>query len=113
MVPAVWMCVHDVEPRGQDASGDGEPGVSALAERTRTGPSRRAEPEHGPRHWTKVHWPRRRPDPRVEGEVMAHGNVVDRPSGVVPTRRRRLGLLSLAPLVARCAFLFSGNGEHH
>jgi uncharacterized protein YjbJ (UPF0337 family) len=35
---------------------------------------------------------------------MAHGNLAGRPSGVVPTRRGRLGLLSLAPVVARWPF---------
>jgi uncharacterized protein YjbJ (UPF0337 family) len=35
---------------------------------------------------------------------MAHGNVADRPGGVVPARRRGLGLLALAPVVARRLF---------
>src|SRR4030095_8729481 len=35
------------------------------------------------------------------GEAMAHGNLVDRPSGGGPTRRGGLGLLSLALVVGR------------
>jgi uncharacterized protein YjbJ (UPF0337 family) len=37
----------------------------------------------------------------MSGEVLAHGNLVDRPSGGDPTRRGGLGLLALALVAVR------------
>ena len=64
--------------------------IGRRSTRRRSGPTLESIQESAVCSWEHMAW----------WEVMAHGNLGDRPSGVDPTRRGRLGILSSAPVVA-------------